>query len=128
MALPACRLAPSRPACSPACSRSRLARAALARSERRRLAGFPPCRAAGGGAGSGKEVYYGRYGPWSVEREDLVEVWGYRAGLSAAALSALAASGAALLPAGDLRDEMTRLLDPLFIFGSAGLGVSLQLM
>eukprot|EP00877_Chromochloris_zofingiensis_P009381 jgi/Chrzof1/4697/Cz14g23070.t1 len=29
-------------------------------------------------------VYAGMYGPWRIEREDLIEVWGYRAGITAA--------------------------------------------
>jgi hypothetical protein len=32
---------------------------------------------------TGREVYQGHYGPWSIEREDVAEVWSYRIGLSA---------------------------------------------
>ncbi len=28
----------------------------------------------------------GRYGPWSITKEDLIEVWSYRAGISVTAL------------------------------------------
>lgn len=31
-------------------------------------------------------VHMGRYGPWSITKEDLVEVWSYRAGISVTAL------------------------------------------
>lgn len=44
-------------------------------------------------AASNGEVYQGRFGPWRIEQQDVVEVWGYRAGLSVAALGASHADG-----------------------------------
>lgn len=75
-----------------------------------------------------KTVYNGRYGPWSVEQEDFIEVWSYRGSLSVAA-SALVLGTVALL-AGDSAplEGLTANLNAISIVGAAAFGVSLQLI
>jgi uncharacterized integral membrane protein len=54
-------------------------------------------------------VYQGSYGPWSIEQEDLEQVYGYRAGLSVAALGELRrAAGPRALPAEALATDAGR--------------------
>ncbi|GLC39914.1 hypothetical protein PLESTM_000965700 [Pleodorina starrii] len=79
---------------------------------------------------SSEEVYYGRFGRWSVTNADRLEVVGYRLGISVAALAFLFEGAFALLPADQsaTRDAMQSLLDPVALAGAAGLGVSLQLI
>uniref|UniRef100_A0A7S0RZ94 Uncharacterized protein n=1 Tax=Chlamydomonas leiostraca TaxID=1034604 RepID=A0A7S0RZ94_9CHLO len=79
-------------------------------------------------SGQAEPVYQGRFGAWRIEQEDIVEVWGYRAGISVAAVTALAASSSAFLPPGEARDAVAGALDPLCLVGAAGLGASLQLI
>ncbi|KAL6756822.1 hypothetical protein V8C86DRAFT_2641713 [Haematococcus lacustris] len=76
-----------------------------------------------------KEVFAGRFGAWSIEPEDVAEVWGYRVGISVAAAATLATSCLAVAPEGsDLRSWLLTLADPLCCTGAAALGVSLQLI
>lgn len=72
-------------------------------------------------------VHMGRYGPWSITKEDLVEVWSYRAGISVTALAFLYVGAYALLPSEQesLRSGMKDYLDLATLVGCAGLGLSL---
>ncbi|KAF6263079.1 hypothetical protein COO60DRAFT_1624771, partial [Scenedesmus sp. NREL 46B-D3] len=83
-------------------------------------------------AAFGREVYQGHYGPWSIEPEDVAEVWSYRIGLSATVAAFLAAaaicSTAGDSSAGDAPAAAAAAawaLNPLVLLGAAGLGVSL---
>ncbi len=71
-------------------------------------------------------VYQGAYGPWSVEREDELEVAGYRAGISITALAATAVALPAFVP--ELQPAVLPASDVLVLAGAAGLGLSLQLI
>ncbi|PNW84290.1 hypothetical protein CHLRE_04g228450v5 [Chlamydomonas reinhardtii] len=76
------------------------------------------------------QVYYGRFGPWTITNEDRAEVIGYRLGISATAIGFLFCGAYGLLPADQdsTRAAMQGLLDPAVVLGAAGLGVSLQLI
>ncbi|KAK9751214.1 hypothetical protein RND81_02G250600 [Saponaria officinalis] len=74
-------------------------------------------------------TYQGVYGPWTIEPSDVREVVLYRSGLVVAATSFVVASSAAFLPESFmLRDLVDSNLDLLYLFGAAGLGVSLYLI
>ncbi|GIM04680.1 hypothetical protein Vretimale_9283, partial [Volvox reticuliferus] len=79
---------------------------------------------------SKEEVYYGRFGRWTVTPADRAEVIGYRLGLTICALAFMFEGVYGLLPADQqaVRDSMQTLLDPVAVAGSLGLGVSLQLI
>lgn len=66
----------------------------------------------------------GVYGPWSIEKEDVLEVYGYRAGLTASA----AAFGIGTILTLASPDDASSVLNPLCMLGSAGLGASLLLI
>eukprot|EP00899_Mesostigma_viride_P023671 jgi/Mesvir1/4489/Mv09573-RA.1 len=72
-----------------------------------------------------KVVYQGRYGPWTMEESDRTEVILYRAGIVAAAASL--ALGSATLLAPDNAVSLA-VAQPLYVMGSAGLGLSLFLV
>lgn len=88
----------------------------------------PPPAAAGT---PGSEVYQGHYGPWSIEPEDVAEVWSYRIGLSAtvAAFLAAAAIGSTAGDSSSSSEAATAAaawaLNPLVALGAVGMGVSL---
>ncbi|GBF93844.1 plasma-membrane proton-efflux P-type ATPase [Raphidocelis subcapitata] len=95
---------------------------------RRRRAAPPTPRAAapeGDASTSGRPVYDGVYGRWSVEPEDELEVLCYRLGLTATAV-ALAGGAAVGLAGGD--GVAAAALDPLCLLGAGGLGVSVVLI
>lgn len=78
---------------------------------------------------SSKAVYQGSYGPWSIEQADILEVYGYRAGLSAATLAFLWCSSLAVLPVDSLLHEaVVSSMDVACLAGAAGLGTSLVLI
>jgi uncharacterized integral membrane protein len=74
-------------------------------------------------------VYQGRFGPWTIEPEDVREVWAYRAGITLTALTASTAAASAFLsPDSAAAQAITAALDPLCLAGAVGLGASLQLI
>ncbi|GLI70950.1 hypothetical protein VaNZ11_016049 [Volvox africanus] len=79
---------------------------------------------------SKEEVYYGRFGRWTVTPADRAEVIGYRLGLTICTLALLFEGVYGLLPSDQqaVRDSMQAILNPAAVAGSLGLGVSLQLI
>eukprot|EP00898_Chlorokybus_atmophyticus_P004522 jgi/Chlat1/5070/Chrsp33S05071 len=71
------------------------------------------------------EVYQGRFGPWTVDENDVKEVLGYRAGIVATA--AAITTGAASLALPDAGWLQT-LSQGAWVVGAAGLGTSLVLV
>jgi uncharacterized integral membrane protein len=76
-----------------------------------------------------KAIYQGSYGPWSIEQADILEVYGYRAGLSVATLGFLWCSSLAVLPVDSpLHEAVRNTMDVACLAGAAGLGASLVLI
>lgn len=71
-------------------------------------------------------VYQGMFGNWSVDELDIKEVYGYRAGISVAALSAIAVCGTML--AGGAESVPPSALNTLCVAGASGFGLSLVLI
>ena len=71
----------------------------------------------------GEPSYPGLYCDWSVTPEDKVEVWSYRACLSAVAVSCLVCSSSLVLG-----DAVEGALQPAYFLGAGGLGVALYLI
>mmetsp|Transcript_23869 Transcript_23869/g.52277 ORF Transcript_23869/g.52277 Transcript_23869/m.52277 type:complete len:280 (-) Transcript_23869:96-935(-) len=82
-----------------------------------------------GGVSTSKPIYQGVYGTYTIESTDVTEVTLYRAGINVAAAAAVTSAAAALLPPDSpLHGQLVAALDPLFLVGAAGLGLSLQLI
>lgn len=71
----------------------------------------------------GEPTYPGLYCDWSVTRDDQIEVWSYRACLSAVAVSCLVCSSSLVL--GDAVDGA---MQPAYFLGAGGLGAALFLI
>lgn len=74
-------------------------------------------------------VYQGVYGPWTIEPSDVREVISYRTGLVTAAASFVFAGSTTFLPLDSfLKQTLEQSLDVFYVFGAAGLGLSLYLI
>jgi hypothetical protein len=71
-------------------------------------------------------VYPGMFGDWSVDDTDIAEVYGYRVGISVAALSAVAVTATMLVDG--THAVPANALNAMCVTGSLGFGVSLFLI
>lgn len=92
----------------------------LARQQQRRAS--PVCSSTQ--RESGEAVFVGRYGEWTLDDRDRLEVWGYRVALTVVALAFELGAATVLLP----EDVQRATGDALWFTGAAGLGVSLFLI